>query len=81
MRKPKGQKTKTEAVKRNCRGHSQSNQEYDAGQPETPSAGLKFTAERSQSHIEAAAAGETKHLLYREAAENDPQEQSMMQEA
>ena len=81
MQKSKGQKTKTEAVKRSCRGHSQSNQEYNAGQPVTPSAGLRFAAKRSQSQIEAAAAGETEHPLCREAVENDPQEQPMLQEA
>ena len=74
-------KTKTAAKKRNCRGRSQNNQECDAGQPVTPSAGLKFAAERSQSQIEAAAPGETKHPLCRKAAENDPQEQLMLQEA
>ena len=74
MRKPKEQKTKTEAVKKNCQGHSQNNQEYDAGQQVTPSANLKFAAERSQSQIEAAAAVGTEHPLCREAAENNHQE-------
>ena len=44
--KTKGtEKTKTVAEKRNCRGRSQSSQEYDAAQPVTPSADLKFAAE------------------------------------
>ena len=71
-------KTKTVAEKRNCRGRSQSSQEYDATQPVTPSADLKFATEMSQSQIEAAAAGETEHPLCREAAGNDPQEQPML---
>ena len=74
-------KTKTAAEKGNCRGRSQSSQEYDAAQPVTPSADLIFAAEMSQSQIEATAAGETEHPLCREAAGNDPQEQPMLQEA
>ena len=69
------------AEKRNCWGRSQSSQEYDATQPVTPSANLKFAAEMSQSEIEAAAVGETEHPLCREATGNDPQEQPMLQEA
>ena len=72
--KPKDKKTKTAAEKRNYWGHSQSNQEYVAGQLVTLSAGLRFAAERSQSQIEAAAVGETECPLCREAAKNDPQE-------
>ena len=79
MQKTKGQKTKTGAVKKNCRGHSQSNQECGAGQQVTPFADLKFVVERSQNHIEAAAAG-TEHPFCRKAAESDPQEQPMLQE-
>ena len=68
-------------MKRNCRDHSQGDQEYDTVQQVTPSANLTFAAERSQSHIEAAGAAGTGHPLYRKAAEYDPQERSMLQEA
>ena len=74
VRKPKDRKTKTAVEKRNCQGHSQSNQEYVAGQLVTPSAGLRFAVERSQSQIEAAAVGETECPLCREAAEINPQD-------
>ena len=70
----RGRKTKTGAMKKSCQGHNQSSQEYNAGQPVTPSADLKFTTERSQNHIEAVIAVGTKHQLCREAAESDPQE-------
>ena len=72
VQKTKGQKTKTEAVKKNCHGYSRSNQEYGTGQQVTPSADLKFTAERSQNHIEVVAAAGTEHPLCRKAAESDP---------
>ena len=69
------------AVKRNCWDHSQGDQEYDDVQQVTPSANLTFAAKRSQSHIEAAATAGTGHPLCRKAAECDPQERSMLQEA
>ena len=57
VRKSEGQNTKTGAVKKNCLGHNQSNQECGAGQQLTPFADLTFTAKRSQSQIEAAGTG------------------------
>ena len=80
MQKSEGQKTKTGAVKKRCLGHNQSNREYGAGQQVTPSADRKFTAERSQNQIEAAAAAEIEDPLCQTITESDPQERSMLQE-
>ena len=74
------EKTKMEAVKTNCRGHIQGGRECDAVLQLTPSADQKFAPERLQNQIEAAAAAGTGHLLGREAAGSDPQEQLMPQE-
>ena len=69
------------AVKRNCRDHNQDDQGYAAVQQVAPSADLTFATERSQSQIKAAAAAGIRHPLCRKAAECDPQERSMLQEA
>ena len=73
VRKIEGRKTTTGAMKKNCLGHNQSNQECGAGQQLTPSADLTFAAERLQSHIEAAAAATgTGHPLCQKVTESDP---------
>ena len=73
MRNAKAQKTKMGAVKRNCREHSQGDQECGAVQQVTPSADLISAVEKSQSLTEV-------HPLCRRAAEDSPQKQKMLQE-
>ena len=81
VRKSEGQRTKTVAEMKSYLGHNQSNRECGAGQLVTPpSADMKFTAERSQNHIEAAAATGIENPFFQTVAESDPQEQSMLQE-
>ena len=60
------------ALRKNCRDHSQGDQEYGVVQQVTPSADQTFATERSQSQIEATAAAGIGHPLCRKAAECDP---------
>ena len=61
------------AVKRNCRDHSQCDQECGVVRQVTPSADLTSAAEKSQSLIEV-------HPLCRRAAKDGPQKQKMLHE-
>ena len=74
VRKSERQKTKKGAVKKSCLGYNQSNRECGADQQVTPSADLKFTAERFQNMIKAVVAAGIENPLCQTVAESDLQE-------
>ena len=73
MRNAKVHKTKTGAVKRNCRDHNQDDQGYAAVQQVAPSADLISAAEKSQNQNEVAAAAVRGYLPLRRVTESGPQ--------